>query len=137
MDRVIPLEFEIEYRYELNESGILIPVELALAARQVEVTARMDTGASDCLFDQFWAELLGLDVETGYRKTYRTVAGSFVAYGHEVSLRTLGMEWSAMIFFYAASDRMNNFVGRRGWLDRLRLGLAHYDQIVYLSPCEE
>ena len=60
--------------------------------------------------------------------------GSFSAFGHELTLRTQGLEWSAMVFFYAASDPQANFLGRRGWLDRVRLGLTHYEQSRYLEP---
>jgi hypothetical protein len=65
---------------------------------------------------------------------YRTVTGSFLAYGHEMTVRTLGLEWSAVIYFYAAGNQHGNFIGRQGWLDRIRLGLVHYDQHAYLSP---
>lgn len=93
----------------------------------------MDTGAADCLFDRFFGELLGIEVEDGVRQVYRTVAGSFTAYGHEVTLRTLGLEWSAVVYFYEAANQQQNFIGRRGWLDRVRVGLVHYDQQLYLS----
>ena len=107
--------------------------------KTVDLTARLDTGAADCVLDRFFGEVLGIDVESGMRQVYRTVAGSFAAYGHEVTLRTLDLEWSAVVYFYAAASRQNNFIGRRGWLDRVRLGLVHYDQRLYLSsydrPC--
>ena len=37
---------------------------------------------------------------------------------------TLGFEWLATVFFYESSNPANAFVGRRGWLDRVRLGRA-------------
>jgi len=35
-----------------------------------------------------------------------------------------------------ASDReiRKNLLGRNGWLDRLRLGIIHYDRELYLAP---
>ncbi len=77
--------------------------------------------------------MLGIELESGVRQVYRTVSGSFLAYGHEVTLRTLHFEWSAVVYFYAAANQQTNFVGRRGWLDRVRLGLVHYNQQIYLS----
>lgn len=131
---MIALEFDLRYRYDLTPSGIIVPVELVMANHRVVLPARLDTGSSDCLFDRSFAELLGIDLESGYERTYRTVAGSFSAFGHELTLRTQGMEWSAMVFFYAAPDPEANFLGRRCWLDRVRLGLTHYEQALYLAP---
>jgi hypothetical protein len=82
----------------------------------------LDTGASDCVFDRYYAVALGIDMEAGYRRNFRTVTGSFSAFGHEVTLRCLGLEWSAMVFFHESNDPANAFLGRRGWLDRLKAG---------------
>lgn len=68
---------------------------------------------------------------------YRTMAGPFTAYGHEVTLRTLGLEWDALVYFHSAAGQDVNFLGRRGWLDHVRLGLVHYDESIYLSGYEE
>ena len=130
---MIPLEFELRHSYLQTASGILVPITLVHGDQQVELKARLDTGASDCLFDAHYEDLLGIDVQSGFEKTYRTVAGSFRAFGHEVTILTLGFEWLATVFFYESSNPANAFVGRRGWLDRVRLGLVHYEQDIYLS----
>ena len=44
--------------------------------------------------------MLGLDVESGQLQRFRTVTGSFAAYEHEVTIQTLGIEFSAMLFFH-------------------------------------
>ena len=77
---------------------------------------------------------VGLDVEAGRLQRFRTVAGSFSAYEHEVTIQTLGIEFSATVFFAhdLAFDR--NFLGRSGWLDRLRLAIIDYDRMLFLSP---
>ena len=53
-----------------------------------------DTGAADCLFDRFYADILRLP-EIGVERTYRTVTGLFQAFGHEVTIETLGLQWRA------------------------------------------
>jgi hypothetical protein len=98
MARLIALEFDLLYRYDLTPSGIIVPVELVLADRRIVLPARLDTGSSDCLFDRSFAELLGIGVESGYQRTYRTVAGSFSAFGHELALRTQGMNGARWCF---------------------------------------
>lgn len=42
-----------------------------------------------------------------------------------------------MVYFYAAARQRNNFIGRRGWLDRVRLGLVHFTIDVYLGHCDK
>ena len=127
------LDFDLQHNYEETGAGILVPVGLVRGDRRVELTARLDTGASDCLFDLHYAELLGIDVGSGFERSFRTVTGSFRAFGHDVTVVTLGLEWAAMVFFYEAGNPANAFVGRRGWLDRLQLGLVHYEQSLYLG----
>jgi hypothetical protein len=99
----------------------------------VELRARLDTGAADCLFDRFYADILGLP-ESGVERYYRTVTGSFQqAFGYEVTIETLGLQWSALVFFHGMGNPAHAFVGRRGWLDRVRLGLVHYEQKLFLG----
>jgi hypothetical protein len=40
-----------------------------------------------------------------------------------------------MVFFYPDESVSNkrNFLGRTGWLDKVRLALLDYDQTLYLS----
>jgi hypothetical protein len=61
------------------------------------------------------------------------VAGSFKAHGHEVTIETLGLEWTATVFFHAMGNPAHAFVGRRGWLDRVRLGVVHYEHVAHPS----
>jgi len=46
-----------------------------------------------------YAEELGLDVEPGRVQLFRTMAGSFAAFEHEVTVHTLGVEFPAVVFF--------------------------------------
>ncbi len=61
------------------------------------------------------------------------MAGSFVAYEHEVILHTFGIEFSSIVFFDKAPAFNRNFVGRSGWLDRVRIGIIDYDRRLFLS----
>jgi hypothetical protein len=132
MDRLTSLEFDAGLNYEETPAGILIPVRLSYGNRSVELKARLDTGAADSIFDASYADILGL-ADSGIQREYRTVVGSFNAHGHEVTIETLGMEWTAMVFFYAMGNPSHAFVGRRGWLDRVRLGIVHYEQRLLLG----
>jgi hypothetical protein len=132
MDRLTSLDFEADLEYEETSAGILVPIRLVRGDRSVELTARLDTGAADCLFDRSYADILGL-ADSGIQRDYRTVTGSFRAFGHEVTIETLGLQWSALVFFHSMRNPAYAFVGRRGWLDRVRLGIVHYEQRLFLA----
>ena len=61
------------------------------------------------------------------------MAGSFVAYEHEVILHTLGIEFSSVVFFAQEPAFTRNFVGRSGWLDRVGIGIIDYDRMLLLN----
>lgn len=132
MARLISLEFDTDHHYEEVSSGILVPVRLTHGDRSVELRARVDTGAADCLFDSSYAGVLGLG-DSAIEREYRTVTGSFRARGHELTVETLGLQWSALVFFCQMGNPAGAFLGRRGWLDRVRLGIVHYEQKLFLG----
>jgi hypothetical protein len=78
--------------------------------------------------------MLGVDVDSGRLQRFRTVAGSFAAYQHEITIQTLGIEFSAVVFFAQDYTFNRNFLGRSGWLDRLRIAIVDYDRLLFVSP---
>ena len=137
MDRLTSLEFDAELHYEESSAGILVRIRLSHGNRSVELRARLDTGAADCIFDESYAELLGL-TDSGVPEARSPEAisdrGWFVQGSrHEVTVQTLGLEWTAMVFLQARGNPGHAFVGRRGWLDRIRLGIVHYEQRLLLG----
>jgi hypothetical protein len=81
------LNFDVDYAYHETPDGILIPLQILHGRTTVDRASRLDTGAADRVLDRFFGEVVGIDVDSGMRQVYRTVAGSFVAYGHEVTGR--------------------------------------------------
>ena len=59
MDGLISVSFQTEFEYEENGAGILIPVRLSHGDRGVELRARLDTGASDCIFHRVYMDIHG------------------------------------------------------------------------------
>jgi hypothetical protein len=98
---------------------------------------KIDTGASACLFERRYGDLLGLEVESGEHAIFTTVAGSFHAYGHQVTVRVLDVECTSTVYFFADHSTVKNVLGRRGWLDRVRLGIVDYESTLYLSAHNE
>ena len=107
---------------------------LCIGRQSVELVAKLDTGAAHCIFERKYAEMLGLDVESGRLQRFRTVVGSLGAYQHEVTIQTLGIEFSAVVFFAQDPVFSRNFLGRSGWIDRLRIAIVDYDRMLFLSP---
>ena len=130
----VSLDFDTSHRYLEATDGIDIPIALCIGSQSVELIAKLDTGAAHCIFERKYGEMLGLDVESGRLQRFRTVAGAFTAYEHEVTIQTLGIEFSALVFFAQTSEFTRNFVGRSGWLDRLRIAIVDYDRLLFVSP---
>jgi hypothetical protein len=125
--------FQAHHNYGNEPLGIAVPIELGYGRSIVRLTAKVDTGAEFCLFERGLGEALGIDVESGERKELRTANSSFVAFGHEVSLRVLGFDFSLVAYFPLDSGIHRNLLGRQGWLLQVRLGLVDYEQLIYLS----
>ena len=86
-----------------------------------------------CIFARPYGEQLGFDIETGLRQLFGTATGTFVVYGHEVSLSVGELEFDTLAFFPADEEITRNVLGRFGWLDRVVLGLVDYEGKLYLS----
>ena len=78
-----------------------MPVLLRLAGREAFCLAKIDTGASNCIFRRFQGELLDLDIERGDPRDFSTATGSFKAYGHAVTLIVAGMKLDSVVYFAA------------------------------------
>jgi hypothetical protein len=76
------LSFKLLYLYNTIESGITLEVVLGTDNKEQRVAAKLDTGASFCIFQREYAEALGLDVASGERISIGTATGTFIAYGH-------------------------------------------------------
>jgi len=84
------LEFDTLHDYGPDKDSIEISVTLRFGERTVSFPAQLDTGATFCVFERSYAEILGLSVESGMPLRFSTAMGSFDAYGHTVTLEHLG-----------------------------------------------
>jgi hypothetical protein len=133
---VLKLSFRIEYQYQ-DERGILLPVALHYGDRETDFFARVDTGASFCIFQRLHAETVGIVVDSGLPTRISTVTGGFVAYAHQVALGVLGIEVEATVYFAEDPTMTRDVLGQTGWLDRMRLGLVDHDRQLYLSHYDD
>jgi len=131
------LNFSRKQKYNSLEQGITLEVIIKHGELYTHCPAKVDTGAQVCLFAREIGEALGLKIEEGLRKELSTLTGSFVAYGHEVTLEVLKTETHSTVYFAAEKSFKRNLLGREGWLQRLRLAIIDYDEELYLSPYDE
>ena len=132
----LQLTFEKLIGYDINKTGITVAVELRLGESSSVFETKIDTGSTYCVFGRIYGERLGLDIEAGERQRIGTVAGSFLAFGHWVTLTVEGFTFDSMVFFAEDENFSRNVLGRNGWLDRVIIGINDYDGKIYLSRYE-
>ena len=84
---VIRLAFDRTHAYGSEVDGIAVPIILRSGNATAWRTAKIDTGASHCLFERGQGEILGLDIESGERKFFSTVTGQVETFGHLVQTK--------------------------------------------------
>lgn len=131
------ISFSISHVYDTRESGIVVPVVVSIGNSTVKFEAKIDTGASFCVFQRFQGERLGLEIETGIHLRMATATGTFDAFGHTINLSVLGIETESTVYFAAEESFYLNILGRQGFLDRVKLGLINYEGKLLLSAYEK
>jgi hypothetical protein len=77
-----------------RDSGITVPITLAAGGKSVRLHAKLDTGASVCIFERAYGEELGLDIEHGRLVHVRTPNSGFKVYGHDVTI--VCFDWNSI-----------------------------------------
>ena len=127
------LDFGFLHYYDPGKAGITVPVTIRVGGASIALSAKIDTGATYCIFQRLYGEHLGLDIERGHHQLIGTPTGSFAAYGHNVGLSVLGLEFDAMVYFAAIDSFGRDVLGRHGWLSRVQLGIVDYEGKLYLD----
>lgn len=131
------LEFAVKHIYDSRKIGITVKAILRRGNAYAVCDAKIDTGSDFCLFGREFAEELDIEVETGYRQNLSTLAGGLAAYGHDIELETLGLTFDTFVYFAEDYAIKRNLLGRRGWLQLIKLGLDDYGSKIYISPNQE
>jgi len=130
------LNFERLVNYDAGKVGITLDVEIRLGNTSANFEAKIDTGAEACIFERIYGEQIGLEIETGERQRFSSVTGSFLTFGHTVTLIVSDFKFDSYVFFAADEGFRKNVLGRHGWLNRLIIGINDYDGKLYLSRYE-
>ncbi len=128
------LSFNTLYNYNSNLTGITVPIILRFADKSVDIDAKIDTGATHCIFRRQIAEALCLDVENGTPKSFALANGSLLyTYGHELTLSILDITYDTTVYFAQHEDLTRDVVGRNGFLYLLKIAIVDYDSGLYIS----
>lgn len=131
------ISFDETYFYNTLKRGVTVPVILQLNEKLVELEAKIDTGAENCIFERRHGETLGLEVESGEEKVFSTVTASFITYAHELTIKVLDIEIFSTVYFAKEDFFTRNVLGRQGWLDRVKLCVIDYEGKLLLSENSE
>lgn len=131
------LSFEHRYKFASLESGITIPAILRRGDSEVICDAKVDTGSQVCLFSREIGEGLEIRIESGMPIRLGTITGTINAYGHDITLETLGLIFHTFVYFAEVENLSRNLIGRTGWLQLVRLAIIDYDEELYLAPYDE
>ncbi len=130
------LSFEKLVTYDAGRPGISLDVELRLGHDAVAVEAKIDTGASYCIFERGAGERLGLDIESGRRENISTVTGTFAVFAHAITLSAEGFDIDTEVYIAEEVSFRRNVLGRLGWLDQVVLAINDYGGKLFLSRHE-
>lgn len=119
--------FRVKHNYDTTKIGIIVPVELTHGTNVVQVDAKLDTGASICIFERAYGEMPGLKVESGTHTLVSTANNTFQTFGHWLTMTALGFQFDVMVYFAADESIRRSVLGRRGFIDQLRLCLIEHD----------
>lgn len=131
------LNFAHQVSYDAGLTGISLVVKLGVVGCSVEVAAKLDTGATDCIFARRFGEQLGFDIEAGEPVRFGTAPGSFLTFRHYVTLAVRNYEFDVGVCFADDDYFDRNVLGRFGLLDRILLGLNDYEGQLYLHSLAE
>jgi predicted aspartyl protease len=129
--------FRTKHSYDTTQTGITIPVELSDGLKVVQINPKLDTGASFCIFERTYGEMLGLDVGGGTPALVSTANSTFQAFGHRLTMTALGLQFDVMVYFAADENIKRSVLGRLGFIDQLRLCLIEHDGELYVSKYDD
>jgi predicted aspartyl protease len=131
------LEFSHLLEYPTGLPGITLTVRISVVGNSTEFDAKVDTGATDCVFAREKGEQIGLNIEAGRLVVVETATGVFKTFEHWVTLSCLDYDFDIPALFATDENYNRNVLGRIGFLNQVQLGLNDYEGKIYLSSLAE
>ena len=131
------LDFSHLIEYDTRLTGISVDVKINAGENSIEFNAKIDTGATDCIFSRKYGEQIGLDIEAGIPVEISTATGIFKTFQHWITLSIFDYNFDVAACFAADAYFSRNVLGRIGFLDQVILGLNDYEGKLYLKSLAE
>lgn len=134
----LQLTFREVISYPSNRLGITLQVALSSGSGTCQAFAKLDPGAAVSLFSRELGEDLGLNIEAGAPLKLASLSlGGIDCFGHEVTLQVGSIATPVIIYFSKHYELPRNFLGLQDWMLRLKVGIVHYENKVYLGLYDE
>ena len=134
---IYSLDFSHLIEYNAGLPGISFDVEISVGGAAAKLSAKIDTGSTDCVFARKHGEQVGLKIEAGEFVRIGTAVGGFATYRHYITLSFLDYSFDAGVCFAADESFNRNVLGRNDFLNQVLLGLNDYEGKIYLSSLAE
>ncbi len=131
------LDFSHLIEYDAGLPGISLDVKISVGSDSAEFTAKVDTGATDCIFSRKYGEQIGLDIEAGKLIEISTATNIFKAFQHWITLSVFDRDFEVAALFATDEHFNHDVLGRTGFLNQVLLGLNDYEGKIYLSSLAE
>lgn len=134
---IYSLDFSHLTEYDAGLPGISPDVEISVGGGAAKLSAKIDTGFTDCVFARKHGEQVGLNIEAGEFVRIGTAVGGFATYRHYITLSFLDYSFDESVCFAADESFNRNVLGRNDFLNQVLLGLNDYEGKIYLSSLAE
>ncbi len=131
------LDFSHLVEYDAGLTGISLAIKIGGVSGSTELIAKVDTGATDCIFARQFGEQIGLDIEAGKPVEFSTAIGAFKTFQHWVTLSVFDYDFDVPVCFATDENFNRNVLGRIGFLNQVLIGLNDYEGKLYLSSLAE
>lgn len=128
------LTFDKQLFYDNEEDSVSIETKVKYVDEEISFVAKIDTGASLCIFKREIAEKLGVEVEnTEITQRVRNANGNiFKVFGHFVTIEIADFEFECLVYF-AENFVAANVFGKRGFLDKFRIAIDDNEGKLFLD----
>lgn len=123
------------YRHDIIRP--VIPVEIQSGMTIVTYEVLIDSGADDCIFDSQIADILGLNITDGIKRSVFGITGQEEDYYiHKITLRVGGHPYNIMAGFKKMPDFMRyGIVGQRGFFENFIVKFDYQKERIEVFPC--
>lgn len=128
----------MKFRYKKYGPGVLrpvIPIIVTYNSIEVPYEVLVDSGADLCIFDAQIAEILGIDVLKGERRSVSGLTGfPEFYYLHNISIKIGGKDFRIEVGFMSMRSYSYGIVGQKGFFDKFVVKFDLQKEDIEIKP---